>query len=145
PLRLGAQARISLMVTELENLAISVRATLPEASRGARTGLIVTRTPLRISLAGGGTDLPVFYQQDYGAVLSTAIDKYVYVTLKRHAALFGAPIRLNYSETEECSSISDTRTEIARACFALLGFRPPIYMSTVADLPAASGLGSSSA
>ena len=46
--------------------------------------LIVTRTPLRISFAGGGTDLPEFYKREYGAVLSSAIDKYVYVTVKRH-------------------------------------------------------------
>ena len=113
--------------------------------RPARTGLIVTRTPLRVSFAGGGTDLPEFYRRDHGAVLATAIDKYVYVTLKRHDSLFGAPIRLNYSETEEAHSIGEIRNGIARECFRLLGIDPPIYMSTVADIPAESGLGSSSA
>jgi len=111
----------------------------------ARSGLIVTRTPLRISFAGGGTDLAEFYQHETGAVLSTAIDRYVYVTIKRHNTLFGAPIRLNYSETEEAHSIGEIRNEIARECFRLLNIQPPIYMSTVADIPAASGLGSSSA
>ena len=111
----------------------------------AGTSLFVTRTPLRVSLAGGGTDLPAFFQKQYGAVLSTAIDKYVYVTLKRHDSMFGAPIRLNYSETEEVGSIDEIRNQIARECFRFLNIEPPIYMSTVADIPAASGLGSSSA
>jgi D-glycero-alpha-D-manno-heptose-7-phosphate kinase len=110
------------------------------------TSLIVTRTPLRISLAGGGTDLPVFYERgSYGAVLSTTIDKYVYVTLKCHDGMFGAPIRLNYSETEQVSTVSEIKNEIARECLKFLGVEPPIYISTVADIPAASGLGSSSA
>ncbi|MBM3813775.1 MAG: GHMP kinase [Acidimicrobiia bacterium] len=117
----------------------------PPAPRALASGLIVTRTPLRISLAGGGTDLPGFYEKQYGAVLSTAIDKYVYVTLKRHDEMFGAPIRLNYSETEEVTTVEEIRNQIARECFRFLDVRPPIYMSTVADIPAASGLGSSSA
>ncbi|MFN7925454.1 MAG: galactokinase [Bryobacteraceae bacterium] len=108
-------------------------------------GLIVTRTPLRISFAGGGTDLAAFYREHSGAVVSTTIDKYVYVTLKRHDSLFGAPIRLNYSETEQVETVAEIRNDIARACFEFLGIGAPIYMSTVADLPAASGLGSSSA
>lgn len=108
--------------------------------------LIVTRTPLRVSLAGGGSDLPAFYERgDHGAVLSTAIDKYVYVTLKRHDGMFGAPIRLNYSETEHVTHVDEIRNEIARECLKFLGVEPPIYISTVADIPAASGLGSSSA
>ena len=109
--------------------------------------LIVTRTPLRVSLAGGGTDLPVFYERsgEGGAVLSTAIDKYVYVTVKRHDGMFGAPIRLNYSETEHVSAVDEIRNEIARECLRFTGVEPPIYISAVADIPAASGLGSSSA
>jgi len=110
-----------------------------------RAGLIVTRTPLRVSFAGGGTDFADYYEREEGAVLSTAIDKYVYVTLKRHDALFGSAIRLNYSETEQVDSVREIRNDIARACFELLAIEPPIYMSTVADIPASSGLGSSSA
>lgn len=110
-----------------------------------RPGLIVTRTPLRVSLAGGGTDFAGFYDHEEGAVLSTAIDQYVYVTLKRHDVLFGSPIRLNYSETEQVDSVGEIRNDIARTCFELLGVQPPLYMSTVADIPASSGLGSSSA
>ena len=108
--------------------------------------LIVTRTPLRVSLAGGGTDLAVFYQQaGHGAVLSTAIDKYVYVSLKSHDGMFGAPIRISYSETEQVSRVDDIKNEIARECLRFTNVDPPIYISTVADIPAASGLGSSSA
>jgi D-glycero-alpha-D-manno-heptose-7-phosphate kinase len=109
------------------------------------TGIIVTRTPLRVSFAGGGTDLAVFYEHDYGAVLSTTIDKYVYVTVKRHSELFGEPIRLNYSETEQVKRVQDIKNGIARECLRFLQVEPPVYISTVSDVPAASGLGSSSA
>ncbi len=107
-------------------------------------GIILTRTPLRVSFAGGGTDLPVFYECQDGAVLSTAINKYVYVTVKRHSELFGEPIRLNYSETEQVKNIDEIKNDIARECLRFLEIEPPIYISTVADIPAASGLGSSS-
>src|ERR1044072_9614495 len=77
-------------------------------------GVIVTRTPLRVSFAGGGTDLPEFYQADEGAVFSTAIDKYVYVTVKRHSELFLEPVRINYSRTEQVNAIEEIRNKIAR-------------------------------
>ena len=112
--------------------------------RQTNCGLIVTRTPLRVSFAGGGTDLPVFYKREYGAVFSTAINKYVYVTVKRHGKLHSEPIRLNYSETELVNRVDDIENSIARECLRLLEIEPPIYISTVADIPAASGLGSSS-
>jgi D-glycero-alpha-D-manno-heptose-7-phosphate kinase len=106
--------------------------------------VIITRTPLRISFAGGGTDLEDFSREHGGAVLSTAIDKYVYVTVKRHSPLFNEPIRLNYSETELRSDLSEITNHIARECLRLLEIEPPIYVSTVADVPSHSGLGSSS-
>src|SRR5436309_4254805 len=111
---------------------------------GSSAGVFVTRTPLRISFAGGGTDLLDFYQREYGAVLSTAIDQYIYVTVKRHGDLFNEPIRLNYSETELVDRIDDVQNAIARECLRLLEIEPPIYISTVADIPASTGLGSSS-
>jgi D-glycero-alpha-D-manno-heptose-7-phosphate kinase len=67
------------------------------------------------------------------------------VTVKRHGAGFGKPIRLNYSETEHVNRIDDVRNDIARECLRFLNVDVPIYVSTVADVPAASGLGSSSA
>jgi D-glycero-alpha-D-manno-heptose-7-phosphate kinase len=107
-------------------------------------GVILTRTPLRISFAGGGTDLPDFYGREYGAVFSCAIDKYVYVTVKRHSTLFQEPIRINYSRTEMVSRIEEVENDIARECLRLLSVEPPIYISTVADIPACTGLGGSS-
>jgi hypothetical protein len=107
-------------------------------------GLIVTRTPMRVSFAGGGTDLPSFYEKDFGAVLSTAIDKYIWVTVKRHSEVFDEPVRVNYSLTEQVESIDELKNDITRECLQLLNIEPPIYISTVGDLPASTGLGSSS-
>lgn len=109
------------------------------------SGMVVTRTPLRVSFAGGGTDLAEYYNRDYGAVLSTTIRQYLYVTLKRHGVGFGEQIRLNYSETEQVNHIDELKNDIARECLRFLDIEGPIYVSTVADVPGASGLGSSSA
>lgn len=108
-------------------------------------GLIVTRTPLRVSFAGGGTDLAAFYEQDYGAVLSSAIANYIYVTVKSHSPTFNEPVRINYSKSEEVSQIDEIENDIARECLRFLEIDPPIYISTVGDHPASSGLGGSSA
>jgi D-glycero-alpha-D-manno-heptose-7-phosphate kinase len=110
-----------------------------------RPSLIVTRTPMRVSFAGGGTDLPAFYERDYGAVLSSAIDKYIWVTVKRHSEVFDEPVRVNYSLTEQVDTVDDVKNDITRECLNFLGIEPPIYISTVGDLPASTGLGSSSA
>jgi D-glycero-alpha-D-manno-heptose-7-phosphate kinase len=114
-------------------------------SRRADPGLIVTRTPLRVSLAGGGTDLAVFYDRGYGAVLSTAIANYIYVTVKPHSPLFNEPVRVNYSKSEEVNQIDEIENDIARECLRFMEIEPPIYISTVGDHPASTGLGSSSA
>jgi D-glycero-alpha-D-manno-heptose-7-phosphate kinase len=106
-------------------------------------GIVMTRTPLRVSFGGGGTDLAEFYEQDYGAVLSTAIDKYIYVTVKRHGDVFNERIRLNYSHTEAVQEIDEIQNKIARECLRFLKVEPPIYISTVGDLPASTGLGGS--
>lgn len=107
-------------------------------------GVVMTRTPLRLSFAGGGTDLAEFYRHDHGAVFSTAIDKYVYVTVKRHSPLFKANYRLNYFSSESVDTLDEIRNEIMRECLRLVPVTPPIYISTIGDLPASSGLGSSS-
>jgi len=106
--------------------------------------LVMTCTPLRISFAGGGTDIDEFYLREYGAVLSTAINKYVYVTVKQHGHLFQEQYRLNYAETENVNTLDEIKNDIARECLRLVPVDPPIYISTVGDVPAASGLGSSS-
>ena len=112
---------------------------------GAASSMIVTRTPLRVSFVGGGTDLPAFYEREGGAVLSTAITRYVYVTVKRHSDLFFEPIRVNYSKSEQVDRVEDLENNIARECLRFLDIEPPIYISTVGDVPASTGLGGSSA
>jgi D-glycero-alpha-D-manno-heptose-7-phosphate kinase len=106
--------------------------------------MVVSQTPLRVSFAGGGTDLPDFYNAETGAVLSAAVDKYVYVTVKEHSRLFNEPIRINYSATEQVNTVDEIKNNIARECLKLLKIEPPIYISTVGDIPASSGLGGSS-
>src|SRR5919204_5443004 len=96
-------------------------------SRRAEPGLVITRTPLRVSFAGGGTDLADFYERDYGAVFSTAIDKYIYVTVKRHGAVFNEAIRLNYSRSEQVNRVDEIDNDIARECMRFLDIEPPIY------------------
>src|SRR5213592_3165906 len=95
--------------------------------RAPGSGIVVTRTPLRVSFAGGGTDLADFYERGYGAVFSTAIDKYIFVTVKRHSELFNEPIRINYSSTELVSDLDHIRNNIARESLRLLKVEPPIY------------------
>lgn len=99
---------------------------------------------MRISFAGGGTDLAPYYERDHGAVLSTAIDKYIWVTVKRHSEVFDEPVRVNYSLTEQVDTVDQLQNDIARECLRFLHIEPPIYISTVGDLPASTGLGGSS-
>ena len=115
-------------------------------NQGANTRprMVVTRTPLRVSFVGGGTDLPAFYEHGYGAVLSTAIDKYIYVTVKQHGAVFDERIRVTYSKTERVERIEEIENNIARECLRFLDIEYPIYISTIGDLPASTGLGGSS-
>ena len=92
-----------------------------------------------------GQSLPEYYSRDFGAVLSTAVDMYIYISVKRHSELFYEPIRLNYSKTEQVNVIDEIENNIARECLRLLEIEPPIYMTTVGDVPASTGLGGSSA
>tara|TARA_R110002012_G_scaffold185374_3_gene351950 strand:+ start:4713 stop:5723 length:1011 start_codon:yes stop_codon:yes gene_type:complete len=114
------------------------------ADRNGDHRMVTSVTPQRLSFVGGGTDLPDYFSQLGGAVVSTTIDKYIYVTLKRHSPLFGEAYRLSYSVTEHVDSLDDIQNDIARECLRLVPVEPPLYMSTIADLPAFSGLGSSS-
>jgi len=107
--------------------------------------MIISKTPLRISFAGGATDIPSFYKKnDYGCVLNAAIDKYIYVTVKSHSEIFSERIRLNYSETEHVNNVNKIKNPIIKACLKYLNIDDNIYISTVADAPGSSGLGSSS-
>ena len=107
--------------------------------------MIISKTPLRISFAGGGTDLSSFYKEnEYGAVLSTAIDNYIYVVIKRHTSLFQERIRLNYSETELVDDVNKIKNPIIRECLKFLEIVDRLFINTIADAPGSSGLGSSS-
>ena len=105
---------------------------------------VTTITPQRLSFAGGGTDLPEFFERFGGAVVSSAIDKYIYVTVKRHSPLFDEAYRLSYSKTEHVDSLDDVENDVARECLRLVHVEPPLFISTASDLPVSTGLGSSS-
>ncbi len=103
--------------------------------------MIITRSPLRITLGGGGTDLPSYYRQFGGFLISAAIDKYVYVTVMRP---FRPGIFLKYSQLEKVEEVSEVQHPILREAIRLLNFRTPqIEIATLADIPAGTGLGSS--
>ncbi len=104
--------------------------------------MIITQTPLRISFAGGGTDFEGFYQQEEGCVVSSAIDKYIYVIVKER---FDEKIRVGYSQTEMVDHIDEIEHELVRECLRKVGVTKGIEISTMADVPSeGSGLGSSS-
>lgn len=104
--------------------------------------MIITQTPLRISFAGGGTDFRDYYIRSGGAVLSTAIDKYIYVIVKER---FDQNIRIGYSRTEMVESVDEIEHELVREAMRKVGITRGIEVSTMADIPSeGSGLGSSS-
>ena len=105
---------------------------------------VLTCSPLRISFLGGGTDFSSYYRKSSGAVLAAAIDQYVYVHIKKHDPLFQERYRISYSEVEHCQSRKEIKNDIVRASLELLDLDVPLQISTSADLPANSGLGSSS-
>lgn len=109
--------------------------------------MIVTRTPLRIGLAGGGTDLEssVVAMGEPGMVINLSINKYVYVTVKKHSDLFEERYRLNYSNTETVNSRDLIKNEIIKCCLEYLEIDEKLYISSISDIPAGTGLGSSSA
>lgn len=102
--------------------------------------MIFSRTPLRISIGGGGTDLPSYYQHDGGFVISAAIDKYVYIGVNR---TFTDDYLVKYSKLERVPSIEKLEHPIFREVFDLLNVSPAIEVISMADIPAGTGLGSS--
>ena len=104
--------------------------------------MIISKTPLRMSFVGGGSDLAVFYREFGGAVVSTAIDKFVYVTVNRK---FDEKIRISYSKTEEAKSVEKVKHPLVREGMKLLGIQGGVEITSVADIPGkGTGLGSSS-
>lgn len=105
--------------------------------------MIITRTPFRVSFAGGGSDLREFYTKNsYGAVVSAAIDKYMYIVIHPY---FHDKIRLKYSKTEDVENIDEIQHPIVRECLRKVEIERGIEIASFADAPAGTGLGSSSA
>jgi D-glycero-alpha-D-manno-heptose-7-phosphate kinase len=103
--------------------------------------MIITRTPLRISLGGGGTDLPSFYESNGGGFLvAAAISKYIYIAVHRN---FDEDLILKYSAVERVGSPSEIRHPILREAFSLIGPSGGVELTSMADIPAGTGLGSS--
>ena len=102
--------------------------------------MIFSRTPLRISIGGGGTDLPSYYRHDGGFVISAAIDKYVYIGVNR---TFTDDYLVKYSSLERVEGIADLNHPIFREVFDLLDIGPSVEVISMADIPAGTGLGSS--
>jgi D-glycero-alpha-D-manno-heptose-7-phosphate kinase len=104
--------------------------------------VIIARAPLRISIGGGGTDLPSYYSQYGGFILGAAIDKYVYLYVNRPAA--DDLVRVKYSRYEEVTSAEDVQHDLVRPVLKLLDIDSNIEITSMADVPAGTGLGSSS-
>ncbi|MBW7884359.1 MAG: GHMP kinase [Caldilineaceae bacterium] len=104
--------------------------------------MIISQTPLRISFFGGGTDFKEFYDVEPGCVISSAIDKYIFVTIKER---FDDKIRVGYTRTELVDSIDEVEHDLVRECLRLTGITKRVEINTMADIPSqGSGLGSSS-
>ncbi len=104
--------------------------------------MIISRTPLRISFMGGGSDLPAFYEHEPGSVISTAINKYIYITVNKK---FDRQIRASYSITEIVDHLGELKHELIRESMRLTGVEEGIEITSISDIPSAgTGIGSSS-
>jgi D-glycero-alpha-D-manno-heptose-7-phosphate kinase len=102
--------------------------------------VLITRTPLRISIGGGGTDLPSYYRNRAALVISAAIDRYCYIAVNH---TFVNDYFVKYSELERADSVDDLRHPIIREAFRMLEVEPGIEVASMADIPSGTGLGSS--
>ena len=103
--------------------------------------MIITCTPFRVSFVGGGTDLPNFYRFKPGGVVSTAINKYMYITVNKR---FDDTIRVSYSKTEIVNRVDEIQHLVVREALKLVGITKAIEIVSIADIPSGTGLGSSS-
>lgn len=107
--------------------------------------MIISRTPFRISFFGGGTDYPVWYKENGGSVLSTSINKYCYISTRHLPPFFDYKYRIRYSSREETNAISEIQHPSVRECLNFLNVDSGLEMVHTSDLPALSGIASSSA
>ncbi|OGI07654.1 MAG: galactokinase [Candidatus Melainabacteria bacterium RIFCSPLOWO2_02_FULL_35_15] len=103
--------------------------------------MIITRTPFRITLGGGGTDLPSYYSEHSGFIFSVTIDKYMYIHL--NTPIVDDLIRVKYSKYEEVSNIEDIKHDLVRESLRLMKVTSAVEIQSMADIPASTGLGSS--
>ena len=104
--------------------------------------MIIVQTPLRISFFGGGTDFPAFFTQEGGCVLSSAIDKYIFITIKKR---FDSKLRVGYTQTEMVDEVNQIHHELIRESLRITGINRGVEITTMGDIPSeGSGLGSSS-
>lgn len=106
--------------------------------------MIISKTPFRISIFGGGSDFPQWYRENGGAVLSTAIDKYCYIQTRYLPPFFDYSYRIRYSFREEVNSINDIKHPSVRECIKFMKINKGLEMVHTGDIPAMSGIGSSS-
>jgi D-glycero-alpha-D-manno-heptose-7-phosphate kinase len=107
--------------------------------------MIISRTPLRVSFLGGGTDYPEYFMQDGGCTLSATIDQYCYITVQQLRDFFDHKIRISYSKLELTKRIDEIDHPSVRECLRYLGIERGVEIHCMTDLPARTGLGSSSA
>jgi D-glycero-alpha-D-manno-heptose-7-phosphate kinase len=105
----------------------------------------ISKTPLRASFLGGGTDYPSWFHRHPGAVLGGTVNKYVYIQSLPMAAMADQRFRVTYRETESVDDIADIRHPVVREALKFYGWSDPLNIATMSDLPGSSGLGSSSA
>lgn len=103
--------------------------------------MIITKTPFRVSFAGGGTDISDYYMTGYGAVVSVCINKYMYITVNKR---FDDAIRVSYSATEIVNEIDELKHDLVKECLRMVGIKKGIEITSIADIPSGTGLGSSS-
>jgi D-glycero-alpha-D-manno-heptose-7-phosphate kinase len=96
--------------------------------------LIIVQTPLRISLFGGGTDFPAFFSEEGGCVLTTAIDKYIFVTIKKR---FDQLLRIGYTGTEMVEGVDEVQQDLIREALRKTGIRQGVEITTMGDIPSA--------
>src|SRR5210317_1318685 len=106
--------------------------------------MIISRTPFRISFVGGGTDLRKYYEKETGGVLSATIDKYIYVAVKQQVNIVDYKYRVSWAKSEFTNEIDKIEHPIVRETLKLLNLDFPVEITTFADVPSGTGLGSSS-